>query len=108
MPRHHSLEEYLIVYLDGARLRGDSKAPMFSTIGRGTSKLTRTGLPQANAYAMIRRRRPAPQPSSATTASERRESPRISRTAAPWKRRRRWQIIPQRGRCSSMIASATS
>jgi site-specific recombinase XerD len=56
MPCHHNLEEYLIAYLDGAGLRGDPKGPLFRTIGRGTSKLTRTVLPQANAYAMIRRR----------------------------------------------------
>ena len=43
-------------YLDGAGLRGDPKGPLFRTIGRGTGKLTRTVLPQANAYAMIRRR----------------------------------------------------
>ena len=30
--------------------------PLFRTIGRGTGALTRTVLPQANAYAMIRRR----------------------------------------------------
>jgi site-specific recombinase XerD len=56
MPCHHNLEEYLTAYLDGAGLRGDPKAPLFRTIGRGTGKLTRTVLPQANAYAMIRRR----------------------------------------------------
>jgi site-specific recombinase XerD len=56
MPCHHNLEEYLIAYLDGAELRGDSKGPLFRTIGRGSGKLTRTVLPQANAYAMIRRR----------------------------------------------------
>jgi site-specific recombinase XerD len=56
MPCHHSLEEYLTAYLDGAELRGDPKGPLFHTIGRGTSKLTRTVLPQANAYAMIGRR----------------------------------------------------
>ena len=49
-------EEYLIGYLDGAGLRGDPKLPLFRTIGRGTGKLTRTVLPQANAYAMIGRR----------------------------------------------------
>jgi hypothetical protein len=37
-------------------LRDDPKGPLFRTIGRGTAKLTRTVLPQANAYAMIRRR----------------------------------------------------
>ena len=56
MPCHHNLEEYLVAYLDGAGLRGDPKGPLFRTIGRGTKKLTRTPLPQANAYAMIRRR----------------------------------------------------
>ena len=60
MPCHHNLEEYLMAYLDGAGLRGDPKGPLFRTIGRGTGHLTRTVLPQANAYAMIRRRaRPA-------------------------------------------------
>ncbi|MGO9430778.1 tyrosine-type recombinase/integrase, partial [Rhodoblastus sp.] len=34
----------------------DPKGPLFRTIGRGTGKLTRTPLPQANAYAMIQRR----------------------------------------------------
>jgi hypothetical protein len=56
MPRHHNLEEYLTAYLDGACLRDDPKGPLFRTVGRGTAKLTRTVLPQANAYAMIRRR----------------------------------------------------
>jgi site-specific recombinase XerD len=56
MPCHHNLEEYLTAYLDGAGLRDDPKGPLFRTIGRGTTKLTRTVLPQANAYAMIGRR----------------------------------------------------
>jgi len=56
MPCHHSLEEYLHAYLDGAGIAGDGKGPLFRTVGRGTTRLTRTPLPQANAYAMIRRR----------------------------------------------------
>jgi integrase len=56
MPCHHNLEEYLTGYLDGASFRDDPKGPLFRTIGRGTGKLTRTVLPQANAYAMIGRR----------------------------------------------------
>jgi site-specific recombinase XerD len=56
MPCHHNLEEYLTGYLDGTDLRSDPKGPLFRTIGRGTGKLTRTVLPQANAYAMIGRR----------------------------------------------------
>lgn len=56
MPCHHNLEEYLVAYLDGCNLREDPKGPLFRTIGRGTGALTRTPLPQANAYAMVTRR----------------------------------------------------
>src|SRR3954452_13346840 len=60
MPCHHNLEAYLIAYLDGTGIIDDPKGPLFRTIqrgtGRGTGKLTVTPLPQANAYAMIRRR----------------------------------------------------
>jgi integrase len=52
----NAVDEYLVAYLDGTGLRDDSGGPLFRTIGRGTGKLTRTVLPQANAYAMIRRR----------------------------------------------------
>jgi site-specific recombinase XerD len=56
MPCHHALDEYLHAYLDGAGLRDDPQGPLFRTIGRGTGRLTRTPLPQANAHAMVRRR----------------------------------------------------
>ncbi len=56
MPCHHSLEEYLHAYLNGTGIAGDGKGPLFRTVGRGTARLTRTPLPQANAYAMIARR----------------------------------------------------
>ena len=56
MPCHHNLETYLTAYLDGTGLAGDLKGPLFRTIGRGTGQFTSTPLPQANAYAMIRRR----------------------------------------------------
>ena len=56
MPCHHSLDEYLQAYLDGAGLAEDAKGPLFRTIRRGTARLSRTPLPQANAYAMIGRR----------------------------------------------------
>jgi site-specific recombinase XerD len=56
MPCHHNLESYLEAYLDGCGVRQDPKGPLFRTIGRTTRLLTRTPLPQANAYAMIRRR----------------------------------------------------
>jgi site-specific recombinase XerD len=56
MPCHHNLETYLHAYIDGSGLATDPKMPLFRTIGRGTDELTTTPLPQANAYAMIRRR----------------------------------------------------
>jgi integrase/recombinase XerC len=80
IPCHHNLEEYLTGYLDGAGLRDDPKGPLFRTIGRGTGKLTRTVLPQANANAMIRpRAAPGSKRSSATTASGRPGSPLTSK-----------------------------
>jgi integrase/recombinase XerC len=57
MPCHHNLETYLLAYIEGAGLAEDPKGPLFRTIGRGTGLLTRTPLPQANAYAMIGRHR---------------------------------------------------
>ena len=56
MPCHHNLEEYLHAYIDGCGLAEDPQGPLFRTIGRGTKELTRTPLPQANAWAMIQRR----------------------------------------------------
>ena len=56
MPCPHNLEEYLIAYLDGCRLRDDPKGPLFRTIPNRGGQLTATPLPQASAHAMIRRR----------------------------------------------------
>ena len=56
MPCHHNLESYLHAYIEATSLADDPKGPLFRTIGRGTQVLTRTPLPQANAYQMIRRR----------------------------------------------------
>lgn len=56
MPCHHNLETYLHAYIEAAGLGGDVRGPLFRTIGRGTDQLTATPLPQANAYAMVRRR----------------------------------------------------
>lgn len=56
MPCHHNLDEYLHAYIDGCNLAADRKAPLFRTIGRGTGRLSRTPLPQASAYQMVRRR----------------------------------------------------
>ena len=56
MPCHHTLDAYLQEYLDGTGIGGDPKGPVFRTIQRGTGQLSDTPLPQANAYAMVRRR----------------------------------------------------
>jgi site-specific recombinase XerC len=56
MPCHHTLDAYLHAYLDGTGIGGDPKGPLFRTIQRGTGQLSDTPLPQANAYAMVRRR----------------------------------------------------
>jgi site-specific recombinase XerD len=56
MPCHHTLEAYLHAYLDGTGIASDPKGPLFRTIARGTGQLSETPLPQANAYAMVRRR----------------------------------------------------
>ncbi len=42
--------------VDGTALASDPQRPLPRTLGRGTGRLTRTPLPQANAYAMIQRR----------------------------------------------------
>ena len=56
MPCHHTLEAYLHAYLDGTGIGAEPKGPLFRTIARGTGQLSDTPLPQANAYAMVRRR----------------------------------------------------
>ena len=56
MPCHHNLEQALVAYLEGNGVENGPKDPLFRTLGRGTGQLTHTPLPQANAYAMIRRR----------------------------------------------------
>jgi site-specific recombinase XerD len=54
MPCHHTFEEYLHAYLE--IIGHDRKSPLFRSIRRGTGHLSNTALPQANAYAMVRRR----------------------------------------------------
>jgi len=53
IPCHHDLEAYSRAYLDGTGITADPKGPLFRTIGRVTRQLTRTPLPQPNAYLMI-------------------------------------------------------
>lgn len=56
MPCHHTLEAYLHAYLEGTGIANEPKGPLFRTIARGTNLLSARALPQANAYAMVRRR----------------------------------------------------
>ncbi|WP_176314804.1 tyrosine-type recombinase/integrase [Burkholderia vietnamiensis] len=56
MPCHHTLEAYLHAYLEDTGIGAEPKGPLFRTIQRGTGRLSATPLPQANAYAMVRRR----------------------------------------------------
>uniref|UniRef100_UPI003BEF24ED tyrosine-type recombinase/integrase n=1 Tax=Burkholderia arboris TaxID=488730 RepID=UPI003BEF24ED len=57
MPCHHTLEVALHAYLEHlSGIGAEPKGPLFRTIARGTRQLSRTPLPQANAYAMVRRR----------------------------------------------------
>ncbi|HDR9102707.1 TPA: tyrosine-type recombinase/integrase [Burkholderia vietnamiensis] len=57
MPCHHTLEAALHAYLEHLNGTGaEPKGPLFRTIARGTRQLSCTPLPQANAYAMVRRR----------------------------------------------------
>jgi len=52
----YNLETYLTAYIERTGIADDPKGPLFRTIGRGTHELTRTPLPPANAYMMIKRR----------------------------------------------------
>jgi integrase/recombinase XerC len=110
MPCHHNLEEYLTAYVDGAGLRGDPKGPLFRTIGRGTGKLTRRVLPQANAHAMIGRRAAAAGIATKLGNHSFRATgiTPISRTAARSKRLPPWQTTLRRARRSSTIAGKTT
>jgi len=56
MPCHHTLEAYLHAYLESTGIANDPRGPLFRTIARGAGQLSDTPLPQANAYAMVRRR----------------------------------------------------
>nr|WP_308112737.1 hypothetical protein [Paraburkholderia aspalathi] len=56
MPCHHALEAYLHAHPDGTGIGDDPRGPLFRTIRRGSGLLSATPLPQANAYAMVRRR----------------------------------------------------
>jgi site-specific recombinase XerD len=113
MPRHHSLEAYLHAYIDGAGIADDGKGWLFRTIGRGTDSLTESPLPQANAYAMVRKRALAA--GIATKIGNhtfrgfgRPASPPTSRTAARSRRRLPWRTIARRAQLSFTIGGRTT
>jgi len=53
---HQTLEAYLQAYLEQISLRDETKSSLFRTIARGTAQLSPRPLPEANAYAIVRRR----------------------------------------------------
>jgi integrase/recombinase XerD len=56
MPCHHKLELYLDAYIQGARISGDRKSPLFrSAIGK-TRTLSDRPMSRTDAWAMVRRR----------------------------------------------------
>jgi len=59
MPCHHTLEGYVIEWLEASGLKEEPKAPLFPTIrrgsGRGAGELTRTPMNQSDAYERVRR-----------------------------------------------------
>ncbi len=56
MPVHHTLQEWLDVYLEAAGIAGDAKGVLFRTAERRTGRLTDKPLAQPDAYRMIQRR----------------------------------------------------
>jgi integrase len=55
MPCHHSLEEYLITYIERGNL-ADDPGPLFRSVQRDRSSLSPKRLQHANAYDMVQRR----------------------------------------------------
>lgn len=55
MPCHHSLEDYLLSYIEACGL-DEGRGPLFRTVERGRRTLSDRALRQAEAHAMVRRR----------------------------------------------------
>jgi len=56
MPAHHSLEEYMVAYLEAAVLSEEKHTPLFRTTRGKTKRLTANRMSQPEVYLMIRRR----------------------------------------------------
>ncbi len=56
MPAHHTLDEYLHAYLQGAGIAGDAKGFLFRTAAGRSGQLTEAPMTQADVYRMIGRR----------------------------------------------------
>ena len=110
MPCHRTLEAYQHAYLDGTGIGGDPKGPLFCTIARGTGQLSTTPLPQANAYAMVRRRASAAGIGTAIGNHTFRATGITTylKTAARSRTPRRWPITRRRAPRSSMTGAATT
>ena len=111
MPCHHNLETYLHAYIDGCGLVSDPEGAAVPDHRPRHGPLTTTPLPQANAYAMIRRRAGGADIATkignhtfrATGHHGLSEERRHAR-----KGRRSWRTTPPPGRPSSMTGGATT
>ena len=56
MPAHHSLEEYVVAYIEAAALSEEKHVPLFRTSRGKTKRLTENRMSQPEVYLMIRRR----------------------------------------------------
>ena len=99
----------MVPFLEQTGIMEDGKSPLFRTIGRGTVRLTRTPLPQSNAYAMVGRRAAAA--GIATKLGD--HSFRATgitaclKNAAHWRKRLSWRTMPVPARRSSTTGAAT-
>lgn len=56
MPAHHSLQQYLDVYIEAAGIEQDKRSPLFRTAEGRTGRLTGQAMSQPDVYRMIQRR----------------------------------------------------
>jgi hypothetical protein len=89
MPGHHNLDEYLLAFVEDARLGAAPKGHLFRTAIDRTEQLSERPMSQADVYRMIRRRAEETgiRTGSAVTPSAPRGLRSICATAASWRSR---------------------
>jgi site-specific recombinase XerD len=96
LPAHHKLEAILDEYIQGAKLDGQKKQPLFRTARGQRRELTARRMTQADAWRMIRRR--AADAGIKTT----------SKTMARWRTPRRWPVTSLSEQPGCTTAATTS